>query len=184
MNRTQHPLARSRRERGIALIVVLSMVVLLTLLVAFAMTVSNRDGAQAGKRIHNMTVQNVAEGGLQYARAFFSVNYLQWNTYLALTYPPLKANNPELFPAVPSGYSCYVYARDDADELPPAIANAARDNNFLIYIGASCTGPGNTSAELSAPLIWDPSRVSYTAQSSGGTHGISNYRGAGNAASY
>ena len=83
---------------------------------------------------------------------------------------------------MPAGYSCYIYARDDADELPPATPNPSRDNNQLIYIGAYCTGPANTTAELSAPLLWDASRVAYGSQGSGGTHGVNNYRGANNAA--
>jgi hypothetical protein len=176
-----------------ALIVVLGAVVLLTALVAFAITVSNRDGAQAGKRIHNLTTQNVAEGALQYARALFSANYTTWSTYLALSYPfgavggaadTLKANRPELFPAVPSGYTCFVYARDDADEIPPATPDPTRDNNHLIYIGANCTGPNGSASELTAVLLWDASgsRTTYTAQGSGGTHGINNYRGANNQA--
>lgn len=180
-----------RAHRGMALIVVLGAVVLLTALVAFAITVSNRDGGQAGKRIHNLTTQNVAEGALQYARAFFSANYTNWSTYLAISYPlgavggaatTLKGNYPELFPVVPSGYTCFVYARDDADEIPPALPDPTRDNNHLIYIGANCAGPNNTTAELTAALIWDASRTSYSAQGSGGTHGINNYRGANNQA--
>lgn len=180
MNQVRKPAVHLARERGIALVVVLSMVVLLTLVVSFAITVSNRDGTQAGKRIHNLTVQNVTESALQYSRSFFSVNYLLWHKYLGLTYPPVQGTNPELFPVVPSGYSCYIYARDDADEIPPAIPDPTTDNNHLIYVGASCTGPQNTSAELSAPLLWDASRTGYTAQGSGGTHGINNYRGATN----
>jgi hypothetical protein len=169
-----------------ALIVVLGAVVLLTALVAFAITVSNRDGAQASSRIHNVTTQNVAEGAMQYARAMFSANYISWNNYLALTYPAsptslaavaLKNTNPELFPTVPAGYACYVYARDDADELPPATPDPTHDNNHLIYIGANCTGPNNSASELTAVLIWDASRSSYSTQGSGGTHGINNYRG-------
>ena len=180
MPRAYAPAARHPRQRGLAMVVVLSMVVLLTLVVSFAITVSNRDGAQVGKQIHNLTVQNVAESSLQYARQFFSINYLAWNNYLALSYPPVVGNNPELFPAVPSGYNCYIYARDDADEIPPALSDPTHDNNHLIYIGARCTGPNNTTAELSAPLLWDASRTSYSSQGSGGTHGINNYHGAGN----
>jgi hypothetical protein len=172
-----------------ALIVVLGAVVLLTALVAFAITVSNRDGGQVGKRIHNVNIQNVTEGALQYARALFSSNYNNWGTYLALSYPlgpiglsatTLKGTNPELFPTVPTGYTCYVYARDDADETPPLAPNPGRDNNHLIYIGANCAGPNNTAAELTAALLFDPSRNPYTAQGSGGTRGINNYKGANN----
>lgn len=185
-----------RAARGMALVVVLVMVAVITSMVAFAITVSGRDNTQAGKRVHNLSVQNVAEGALQYARAFFTTNYLYWNKgsgkgYLGLTYPTslsgsaaatFQTNNPELFPTVPAGYLCMVYARDDADELPPALPDPTHDNNQLIYVGAFCTGPGNIVAEVSAALIWDASRVTYGAQSSGGAHGINNYRGANNRA--
>ena len=182
-------------QRGMALVIVLGVVVLISALVAFAITVANRDGGQAGKRIRDITVQNVAEGALQYARAYFSTTYAvtgkTWDYYLALSYPAsptnsaattLKGTNPELFPPVPTGYTCFVYARDDADEIPPASPDPTHDNNHLIYIGSSCVGPNGTTAELSAALIWDASRVSYSAQGSGGTHGINNYRGANNQA--
>lgn len=185
-----------RAARGMALVIVLVMVVVITALVAFAITVSGRDNTQTGKRVHNLSVQNVAEGALQYARAFFSVNYLQWNKgsgkgYLGLVYPTgptasgaaaFKTANPELFPTVPAGYACLVYARDDADELPPALPDPGKDNNQLIYVGATCVGPANISAEVSGALIWDASRTTYGSQSSGGAHGTNNYRGANNQA--
>ncbi|MBS2023362.1 MAG: hypothetical protein JST92_13205 [Deltaproteobacteria bacterium] len=179
----------SKQPRGVAIAMVLVVIVVLSVLIAFAITVSNRDNVQTAKRVHNLTEQNVAEGALQYARAFFSQNYTSWSTYLGLTYPPdaigsaavtFKSAHPELFPAVPSGYTCFVYARDDADELPPATPKPGQDNNHLIYIGAVCNGPANTSAELSATLIWDASRVQYTSQAGEGSHGVNNYHGANN----
>jgi hypothetical protein len=151
-----------RKHRGIALVIVLSMVVLVAFAVAFAITMSGKDTRDNAKQIHNLTIQNVAEGSMQQARAFFSTNMLIWNTYLAVPNPPDKVAHPELYPTVPAGFSCYMYARDDADELPPAVNNPLRDNNQTIYIGSVCTGPGNTTAELTGVLTFDNSRFKYT----------------------
>jgi len=152
-----------RKHRGIALVIVLSMVVLVAFAVAFAITVASKDVRDSAKQIHNLTIQNVTEGAMQEARAFFSKNMLQWNTYLAVTNPPDTALHADLYPTVPAGFSCYIYARDDADELPPAVNNPLRDNNHTIYIGAVCNGPNNTSSELTGVLTFDDSRFKYTA---------------------
>lgn len=158
------------KHRGIALVVVLSMIVLIALVVAFAINVGGKDTRDGAKQIHNLTVQNVTEGAMQQGRVLFSKNQLLWDTYLAITYPltvtpaaiaTFAAANPTLAPAVPAGYSCYVYARDDADELPPAVNNPRHDNNHVIYIGAVCSGPGNTTSELTSVLTFDDTRYRY-----------------------
>src|SRR5471030_2240442 len=61
-----------RKHRGIALVIVLSMVVLVAFAVAFAITVASKDVRDSAKQIHNLTIQNVTEGAMQEARAFFS----------------------------------------------------------------------------------------------------------------
>jgi hypothetical protein len=165
---------RPRKHRGIALVIVLSMVVLVALAVAFAINVAGKDVRDSGKQIHNLTVQDVTEGTMQQARAFFSSTVImkKWNTYLAAPYPAspvgsgataLKSLFPELFPTVPSGFTCYMYARDDADEVPPATNDPLHDNNHTIYIGAVCAGPNNTTAELTGVLTFDDSRFKYAA---------------------
>jgi len=152
------------------------MVVLVTLAVVFAINVANKDGRDGAKQIHNLTVQNVTEGAMQQARSFFSTtaNMLLWNTYLAVSYPPDKATYPQLWPTVPAGFSCYIYARDDADELPPAANDPFHDNNHTIYIGAVCTGPGGTSSELTGVLTFDDSRFKYTSGSASSTFNPNN----------
>jgi len=154
-----------RRHRGMALVVVLSMVALVALAVVFAIKVSGKDMQDNGKQIHNLTVQNVAEGAMQQARAFYSKNMLQWDSYLAIRNPPDRSAHPELYATVPAGFSCYLYARDDADELPPAVNDPFHDNNHTVYIGSVCTGPGTTSAEVSGVLTFDDSRFTYAAAS-------------------
>ncbi|HEX4383577.1 MAG TPA: hypothetical protein VH083_11525 [Myxococcales bacterium] len=169
--------SRPKKHRGIALIVVLSMVVLIALAVAFAINVAGKDTRDNAKQIHNLTLQNVTEGALQQARAVFSAQMLNWDKYLGATingvtivYPvtptdstavTLKSTNPELFPAVPSGFACFIYAKDDADEIPPATNNPTHDNNHTIYIGAVCSGPGSTTSELTGVLSFDDSRFKY-----------------------
>lgn len=146
-----------------AMLAVLAVVVLITLLVAFAITMSGQERTEAARSIHATKLDDATESSLQYARGFFAqLPYAKWNTYLAVSYPPSKATNPELFPALPAGsiYSCYIYARDDEDEFPPAAPNPKVDNNLRIFVGAVCTEPaangGVTTAELSSPLEYNP----------------------------
>lgn len=152
-----------RQDRGIAMLVVLVVVVLITLLVAFALTQAGQERTEAAKSIHVLRLDDVTESSLQYARGFFAqLPYAKWNNYLALSYPPAQANNPELFPPMPAGsnYRCYIYARDDEDEFPPAAPNPKVDNNLRIFVGAVCTEPGPSggvvTAELSSPLEYNP----------------------------
>ena len=166
-----------------AMVVVLSMVVLLTVVVSFAITMSNQDRGQASKEISNASVNAVMETSLQYARSMFAANYLtsnHWGTYLALDYTGIPNSStlaayPELnVPGIPSNFKCVVFARDDIDE-PPGSNNPAVDNNLRIFVGAVCQTPDGKLAEMSAPLEYNPTATTYSSQGSGGTQGINNY---------
>lgn len=180
------PVRIRRAERGMALVVVLSMVVLLTLMVGFAITSSGTDNRQMAKAFTNTNTTGVTESALQYGRSFFSANYLQWSKYLAIDYSSYTVsptqgqapkNNPELqVPNLPTGYTCAIYARDDADELPPAAPNPQVDNNLRIFVGAVCLSPTGKLSELMAPIDYS-STAHYTSQGSGGTQGNNNVTG-------
>ncbi len=172
----------ARAQRGLALVVVLSMVTLLTVLVSFAIVVSNQDRTQASKQIYNADVNAALETSLQYGKAMFAANYIssnQWSTYLALNYTGLPTTIPsghnELkvpAAALPVNYTCVIYARDDFDEAP-GLQNPSRDNNLRIFVGAVCQTPQGAIAEISAPLEYNPTQQ-YGAQGSGGTQGTNN----------
>ena len=166
------------------------MVVLLTAVVATALSWSKNDRLNAAKAVHNMTVQDVSESTLQYGRAFFAQQaiYQQWNTYLAYfvpsrTFAQVKVDHPELIPALPAGagFDCFTYARDDVDE-PAGGFNSSTDNNMRIFIGAVCTQQGSTrQAELVAALEYNPTTGnSCSSQFSSGTQGNNNCSSAPN----
>jgi len=202
---------RSRRMSGMAMMVVLGIVVVLSMVVAFAITMSGRERGETGKLVHNLTIQGLTESTLQRARGFFALNYgpngNTWNMYLAyfvdhpvILAPPgstaptvaqvntsvgqLTTAHPELMnPNVPSGFSCWMYLRDNADEFPPLANNPRQDNDLLVYVGAVCaqtqttTGSQQASpliAELTAPLLFNPTAAQYSNQASGGTQGLNN----------
>jgi len=179
MSPDRSQITRSRAQRGLAMVVVLSMVVLLTVLVAFAITVSNQDRGQAGKQISNTTVNTVLEASLQYGKGMFAANYLtsnKWGDYLALDYTGLPATVPAghnelVVPSLPGGYTCVVYARDNIDEQP---SNPNVDNDLRIFVGAVCQTPDGKIAEISAPLDYNPTALTYGSQGSGGTQGTNN----------
>ncbi len=182
MNSHRRTRVHARPPRGLALVVVLSMIILLTVLVSFAITVSNQDRQQASKQISNANVNEALESSLQYGRSLFFANYIssnQWSNYLALNYTGLPTTVPSghnelVVPNLPSGFNCVVYARDDIDE-PPGAGNPNVDNNLRIFVGAVCQTPDGKLAEISAPLEYNPTANTYTAQGSGGTQGINNY---------
>ena len=136
---------KARSDRGMALLIVLGVVVLLTVLVAVSMSWSKNDRSRMGKLVHNLTVQELAESTLQFGRGYYAQNYAAWNTHLAYfvsarTVAQVKADHPELMMQLPAGtgYDCFTYAKDDVDELPPAVNNPAVDNNLSIFVGAFC----------------------------------------------
>jgi Tfp pilus assembly protein PilX len=70
-----------------AMVVVLSMVVVLGAIVAFAITMSGSESRNTGKLVHNMSLQSLTEATLQYGRNYFATNYgfngSKWNLFLA-----------------------------------------------------------------------------------------------------
>ena len=178
---------KARKDRGMALLLVLGVVVLLGALVVVAMSWSQNERTRTAKLVHNLTVQELAESTLQFGRGFYAQNYAAWNTHLtyfvsARTVAQVKADHPEVMAPIPadSGYDCFTYAKDDVDELPPAVNNPNVDNNLRIFVGAFCREqsppPGRAAlqAELMAPLEFNPSSRSCAAQFSGGTQGVNN----------
>jgi hypothetical protein len=172
--------------RGMAMIVVLSIVVVLTVIVGTAITLSGQDQRNTGKVVHNTSLQDTTESALQFARFFFTQNYSAWNTYLAYfttarTLAQVQVAHPELMAPQPTGsnYSCFIYAKDDVDELPPAVNNPSVDNNLRIFVGAVCTQTSSQNgtplqSELVAPLEYNPSASACQSQFSGGTQGVNN----------
>ena len=169
------------------MIAVLGIVVLLATVTVFALSMAGKERREAAKSLHNITIQQLTESTLQLARNFFATHYgpggATWNSYLAyFVANPLQLDtatniqssitslftaHPELFAATPTGYSCFMYARDNVDELPPAANDPTRDNDLLIYVGAVCVETAVTSgnlplmAELTAPLLYNPTANIY-----------------------
>jgi Tfp pilus assembly protein PilX len=192
------PRAAHRTDRGMAIVVVLGIVALLLSIASFAIVLSQQERKNAGKEIHNASIQEMTESTLQLARNFFAANYFKWGSYLAYfvdnpvqikdptaakTYVAnLKTAHPELFANPPSGYDCFMYAQDNVDEFPPVPNDPKRDNDLLIYIGAVCIQQqqgGSTQrdqliGELSAPLLYSPTANIYRSQASGGSQDNNN----------
>jgi hypothetical protein len=175
---------RAAHDRGMALFITLAVIVLLAALVATAVGWSKNDRLNAGKTIHNMTVQDVTESTLQYGRSLFAQQpiYLKWGTYLAYftvprTFAQVQTDHPELIPSLPAGagFNCFTYARDDIDE-PAGAFNTSIDNNLRIFVGAVCTQQGGTlQSELVAALEYNPSNANNcSSQFSSGTQGNNN----------
>jgi len=172
------------------LVIVLGIVVLLGAMVVTAMSWSQADRVRTGKLVHNQSVQQLAETTLQFGRGYFAANYTpaKWNSYLAYfvsarTVAQVKNDHPELIPALPAntGYDCFTYAKDDVDELPPAVNDPTVDNNMRIFVGAYCLEqsppPGRAAldAELVAPLEYNPVSTASQSQYAGGSQGLSNF---------
>jgi hypothetical protein len=185
-----------------ALLPIILLVAALTVVAAFAIKVSGTERAQAGKSVHNVSMQIMADTTLQLARNFFAMHYQQWGTYLSYfntnpvqlasrgsmaTYiAKLRTDRPELFVQLPaylaSNFDCFMYAQDNVDEFAPVANNPGQDNDLLIYVGAVCaqrnqggsTESGQLIAELTAPLLYSPTANVIQSQASGGSQGNNN----------
>jgi hypothetical protein len=188
----------SKQPRGVAILAVLAVVLVLTMTITFAITLSQHERREAGKSVHNTSMQTMADSTLQLARNFFAANYANWTTYLTyfVQHPvqidtpnnvknylnKLQGAHPELFAQAPAGYSCFMYVVDNVDELPPAANNPNQDNDLLVYVGAVCIQldqGGNTEGsqlvtELTAPLLFTPTANMYRSQASGGSQDNNN----------
>lgn len=190
-----------RSPRGMALLPIIVLVAALTAVAAFAVKVSGTERAEAGRSVHNVSMQTMADTTLQLGRNFFAARYSQWGTYLSYfvdnpvklatraemaTYvAKLKNDHAELFVQLPSylsdNFDCFMYAQDNVDEF--GITNNPRvDNDLLIYVGAVCaqrnqggsTQSDQLIAELTAPLLFSPTANIIQSQASGGSQGNNN----------
>ncbi len=168
-----------RSQRGFALLITLGLVVLLTVIVTFALVIAGQEQRQSGKQVHNATMVNAAESALQFGASYLQTKYPAngWDAYLGyfVDHPPVldtsahiaatmaavAAFDPNLIVTNASGYSCFIYARDDMDEYGSGTNNPRHDNNQLIFVGAVCTSSTPASnqnkpilAELQTPLIY------------------------------
>jgi len=192
-----------RTARGMALLPIILLVAALTVVAAFAIKVSGTERMEAGKAVHNVSMQTMADTTLQYGRNFFAARYQQWGTYLdyfvknpvqlasrtnmAAYVAKLRIDRPELFIVLPpylaDNFDCFTYAQDNVDEYVPVINNPSVDNDLLIYVGAVCaqksqggsTESNQVIAELTAPLLYSPTANIIQSQASGGSQGNNNY---------
>jgi type IV secretory pathway TrbL component len=195
------PTRLARPPRGMALLPIILLVLALSGVAAFALKVSGYERAEAGKSVHNVSMQTMADTTLQLGRNFFAARYSQWGTYLSYfvanpvqlasrsnmaTYvAKLKTDHPELFVALPgylsANFDCFMYAQDNVDEFATK-NDPTVDNDLLIYVGAVCAqrnqGGSNESsqliAELTAPLLYSPTANIIQSQASGGSQGNNN----------
>ena len=73
---------KARSDRGMALLMVLGVVVLLSVLVAVAMSWSKNDRSRSAKLVHNLTVQELAESTLQFGRGYYAQNYADRSAFV------------------------------------------------------------------------------------------------------
>jgi hypothetical protein len=191
-----------RPARGMALLPIILLVAALTAVAAFAVKVSGTERAEAGKSVHNVNMQTMADTTLQFGRNFFAARYQQWGTYLnyfvnnpvqlatrtdmATYVAKLRTDLPDLFVALPAyladNFDCFTYAQDNVDEFAPNTNNPSADNDLLIYVGAVCAQRNQGGsvqgdqliAEITAPLLYSPTANIIQSQASGGSQGNNN----------
>jgi hypothetical protein len=165
-----------REARGMALLPIILLIAVLSVVAAFAIKVSGAERAQAGKSVHNVSMQTMTDTSLQYARNFFANNYCssnRWGNYLSYfaanpvklasrselaTYiANLKTMQPQLVVPLPdylaNDYDCFIYAQDNVDEFPPVPNDPSTDNDLLIYVGAVCAQKNQGGSTQSEQLI-------------------------------
>jgi hypothetical protein len=85
---------RRRGERGAAMLVIMSLSAALLLMVAGLLTFTQTSRTRAIQQSRTPSRFGCAESGLQLAKAYFSANFLSWNTYLKdpAAYNPVTAS--------------------------------------------------------------------------------------------
>jgi hypothetical protein len=195
------PIPFRRAARGMALLPIILLVAALSVVAAFAVKVSGTERAEAGRSVHNVSMQTMADTTLQLGKNFFAAQYPRWGTYLSyfVDHPvqlasrtnmsayvkQLRIDHPELFVTLPNyaaaNFDCFMYAQDNVDEFTSGKNDPRVDNDLLIYVGAVCaqkTQGGSTQndqiiAELTAPLLFAPPN-NIGSQASGGSQGNNN----------
>jgi hypothetical protein len=206
---TRRPNNSSTRDRGSALLTTMLIGGVMLMFVAGLMLYASQQRSRAIASARGMTRLSCAEAGLQLARNFFGRNVPQWNTFLSnpSTYDPVAASwittaglspanprssalqlaHPELFADLDGDGSpdVYIYVRDNADELPPAVNNPMRDNDLTVIVGAVCISStmlprlGNgqqdpTLIQVEGLLGYSVAGDTYQGQGFGGASGTGN----------
>lgn len=159
------------RERGVALVLVLS--VMSVLLLAGMIGVGVLLG---GLRV---TAQDVAakralfcaEAGLAAGRSFFGVNYTLWDNYLrcnldggCVSYPLTGFADP--------GAGRYPYSVRIIDNLDePGMPNPRHDNDLTVIVEARCVDPDLPQQVLQQVMSLKPSATGNPYQQAGGGNG-------------
>ena len=181
------------RQRGSALLTVVILTGVMLFMVLGVLMYAQQGRSRAIRTSRKADRASCSEAGLQLARAYFGTHYAQWNTYLAdpahyHAASPSPATGPaELYVDLDSDGvpDVYLYVRDNADELPPAPDNPARDNDQVVIVGAQCIsstlrprlddGRVDPAALVTEGLLqYNLPGGTYTAQATGGASGNGN----------
>jgi hypothetical protein len=181
------------RQRGSALLIVMGVLAAMALMAVGVLAYASQGRSRAVRASRKVDRYSCSESGLQLARAFYGNNYANWNTYLAdpthynASSPALATGPAALYVDLDSDGApdVYLYIRDNADELPPAVDNPARDNDQAVIVGARCISPTleprrddgtvDPAALVSEGLLqYNVSGATYTAQATGGASGNGN----------
>ena len=130
------------RDRGMALLIALAVVVLIAAIVAAAIGWTKNDRLNAGKAIHNLGVQDLTESTLQFGRSFFAARdhnrslrrhdpFLLASSYGAV-YGMLRQNGQRLYAIDSVDGSEYLFDMTGAPNSVPVTASIAASNRRLI----------------------------------------------------
>ncbi len=167
------PIRLPSRERGVALVLVLSVMSVLLLAGIIGVGVF-----MGGLRI---TAQDVAakralfcsEAGLAAGRAYFGLNYTTWDTYLRCNITRDCAGYPIVGYADPVNQR-FQYTMDIIDNIDEPTPDPTHDNDLTVIVESRCTEPGLPPQPLQQIVSLRPSAGGSPYKQAGGWNGTNN----------
>jgi hypothetical protein len=165
---------RRARERGVALVLVLIVVMGLTTVGLLAIYATMGETRSTSYGVDSKAALYCAEAGLAKARPIIGANYPAWAAILDGN----PANDPAWYPITgdldvpPDGVNDFVVTiRDDDDEPAGAANDPTHDNNLSVYVVSTCTRYPDTPRQVTELIHYQGVGNVYRAQAG---HGPSN----------
>lgn len=166
-----------RRDRGLAVALVLSVLVVLSLTATVGMALLTQRMRSVGGYRQASRALYCAEAGLAAGRAFAQANFSQWAAYFTCnTTGTCPAGYPLVGSAAADGSAAYeVRLMDNADELPPQTADPLRDSDLTVIVVSRCTEAGLPARVLQEYVTIDANMIGdYRSQEGLGRAGMGN----------
>jgi len=167
----------SRRERGVAVFVVLIAVIALSVVGMLAAYLTVAETKSTSYEVDANAALYCAEAGLAKARPLIGSNYASWAAMLDTD----PTNDPSWYPITgdldvpPDGVDDFVVTiKDNDDEPPGAPDDPTHDNDMRVFIVSKCTRYPETPREVTELIYYKGGGNAYRNQAGQGAGNTGN----------